>query len=620
MKPSAASPAPTARDWSVGGLWAGFVLLSLAVYGPALGGGFLWDDPGHVTRPDLRSLDGLFRIWFEVGATQQYYPVLHSAFWLEHRLWGDAPLGYHLVNVLLHATAACQFAILLRRLAVPGSWLAGLFFLLHPVCVESVAWISEQKNTLSLVFYLAAALAWLRFTETRAPRAYAAATGLFLLALLTKTVTATLPAALLVIAWWRHGRLDWRRTVLPLLPWFIAGAAGGLFTAHFERTLIGATGEAFALGFGERLLLAGRIFWFYLGSLAWPFGLTFIYPRWTIDAGSLLQWLPLMAGLALLAGLLWWSRRMRGPLAAALLFAGTLFPVLGFFNIYPFVFSYVADHFQYHASLAIFALAAAGLTQVTARLARPKAIGALALLLAGLGFLSFQQARIYRDEATLYEATLARNPAAWMAHHNLALLLSNDNRLEEAVTHLQAALRLRPNQATTANNLGYNLLRLDRPAEAVRQLEHALRLKPDYAVAHRNLGLALATLGRTAEALEHFATACRLDPNDHEAEVNQGLALMLLGRFPEAVPHFERALALAPASVDNHHTYGRALAHTGHLAEAIAQFTAALELNPQHAESHYELAEVYRRLDRQTEAAHHREIALRLNPTLAGNR
>ena len=222
---------------------AAILLMVVVAYLPAIRGGFIWDDDAHVTKPELQSLHGLWRIWSEVGATQQYYPVLHSAFWLEHRVWGDTAAGYHLLNVLLHATAACLFVAVLRRLAVPGAWLAGMIFALHPVCVESVAWISEQKNTLSAVFYLAGALAYLRWKdsadgpssrgESRRWSAWSGqywlATGLFVLALLTKSVTATLPAALLVMFWWRRGRLSWRDDVVPLLPWFVMGVTAGLF-------------------------------------------------------------------------------------------------------------------------------------------------------------------------------------------------------------------------------------------------------------------------------------------------------------------------------------------------------------------------------------------------------
>ncbi len=348
--------------------WAAVVLflITLLAYLPSLSGGLIWDDDAHVTKPELRSWSGLARIWTEPAATQQYYPLLHSAFWIEHRLWGDSPLGYRLLNVLLHATAAVLFAALLRKLSVRGAWLAAFVFALHPVCVETVAWITEQKNTLSLVFYLAAALAYFRFNETRRGSAYALATAFFVAALLCKTVTATLPAALLVILWWRHGRLHWRRDLLPLLPWVALGFGAGLVTTWVEFHLIGAQGEDYDLSLLQRGLLAGRVVWFYLGKLFWPVGLIFIYPRWTVEAVAAWQYVFPVGIIALIAALAWWTRKSRGPLAALLLFVGTLIPALGFINLYPFKFSFVADHFQYHASLGIIAAAGAGLARVRA--------------------------------------------------------------------------------------------------------------------------------------------------------------------------------------------------------------------------------------------------------------
>src|SRR5215469_3076679 len=240
-------------------LLAGSILFS---YLPALQGSFLWDDPMHVTRPDLRSLRGLWRIWFDLGATQQYYPLLHSAFWLEHRLWGDASVGYHLVTVFFHILAACLVLAVLRRLKVPGAFLAAAIFALHPVNVESVAWIAEQKNTLSAVFYLGAMLTYLRFDQQRRLALYVVSLGLFVCGLMTKTVVATLPGALLIIFWWQRGDLSWRRDVWPLTPWFVLGGAAGLFTAWVERRVIGAQGTAYDLSFVERFLLAGRVIWF----------------------------------------------------------------------------------------------------------------------------------------------------------------------------------------------------------------------------------------------------------------------------------------------------------------------------------------------------------------------
>ncbi len=611
--PPTPSSAVRGQAWSLppAAIYALLLGLGIIVYFPALGGQLLWDDSGHVTRPDLRSLAGLGRIWFEFGATQQYYPVLHSAFWLEHLLWGDATLAYHLANVALHAAVAFLFGLTLRRLTLPCAWLAAALFLLHPVCVESVAWISEQKNTLSAVFYLGAALVYLRFDRDRRPALYAAATMLFLLALLTKTVTASLPAALLVVFWWQRGKLDWRRDVLPLVPWLLAGAGMGWITAHFERVLIGAQGADFTLDFASRVMLAGRVVWFYVGKLLWPAPLLFVYPRWTPDASVAWQWLYPAAALLALGILLGTSRRQRGSLAATLLFVGTLFPVLGFFNVFPFVFSYVADHFQYLASLSFFAVVAAGAGRAGRHFPRATRVAAL-LILVLLGGLTWRQSRIYRSATTLYEATLQENPQAWLAHHNLAIILANSGHADAAILHLETVLQLRPNYAPAENNLGDDLLRLDRAADAIPHFRRALELQPDYAVARCNLGVALAALGRTEEALPHFEAAARLNPTYGEAELNWGLALMLTRRFPEAVPHFERAIRLEPASVYFQLMYGRALANAGQPGGAIPHFETAIRLDPNSVEAETELASVLARLGRSNESAVHARRAREL--------
>jgi tetratricopeptide (TPR) repeat protein len=590
-----------------------FFLVALAAYFPALQGDFLWDDAGHVTNPALQPWSGLARIWFEPGVTQQYYPLLHSAFWLEHKLWGDAVFGYHLVNVLQHALAATLFGVLLRRLAVPGAWLAAGLFLLHPVCVESVAWISEQKNTLSLLLYLGAALAYLRFDAGRSPRQYALALVLFAGALLTKTVTASLPAALLVVLWWERGRLDWRRDVMPLLPWFALGAGGGLFTAHFERVLIGAQGAGFTLGLADRLVLAGRVFWFYLGKLIWPAELIFVYPRWSIDASVAWQWLGTVAGLALLGGLIGWSRRNRGPLAIALLFGGSLFPVLGFVNVYPFVFSYVADHFQYLASLAIFAAGGVGL----ARLPRPAGIIATVALAAVLGFVTRNQAATYRNDVTLYETTLQRNPDAWLAHQNLGVILADSGQYAAALPHIERTLALRPDYAEALNNLGNCLTQLGRAAEAVVPLERAIQLEPRYAAAHNNLGTTFMALGRADEGRAKFETAVRLQPDYTAALLNLGQALASARRIPEALPHFSRAVELNPTNPAARLQLGTVLALQARYAEALPHFEAALELDPESADAHLRLAMTLRALGRTAESNAHYLEAVRLNPNLA---
>lgn len=517
-------------------LWP-LALLAVAAlaYLPAVRAGFIWDDDAHVTAPALRSWTGLGRIWSDLGATQQYYPLLHSAFWLEHRLWGGAPLGYHLTNLVLHAGVAILLVLVLRRLAVRHALLAGLIFAAHPVHVESVAWISEQKNTLSAVFSLGAALAYLHFDPGRRARFYALALALFILGLLAKTVTATLPAALLVIVWWQRGRLDWRRDILPLVPFFALGAAGGLFTAWVERAIIGAEGAAYDLTLLQRTLLAGRALGFYAAKLVWPADLTFIYPRWEIDPRSAADWLPLLAVAGLLGGLFRIRRRSRAPLAVALLFGGTLFPALGFFNIYPFQYSYVADHFQYLASVPLIAAAAAALPS-----GRQSVLPLF--LLGGLGVLTWQKAHEYRDSETLFRATIARNPAAWMAHNNLGdLLMKSPATLPAAISHLERAVALHPDYPEALNNLGLALTRAGRAQDSLPHLEKSLRLKPSLYQTHNNLGIALASLGRVEEAVRAFERAAALNPTLPNVHENWAKALVLLGRRAAAAERFAEA-------------------------------------------------------------------------------
>ncbi len=608
---------------------------TLAAYLPALRGGLLWDDEGHVTKVELRPLSGLWRIWTQLGATQQYYPVLHTAFWVEHRLWGDATIGYHLVNILLHVIAACLVALILRRLAIPGGWLAALIFALHPVPVESVAWIAEQKNTLSTVFYLLAMLTYLGFDQRRRWPLYFLALGWFMLALLSKSVTVTLPAALLVVLWWRQGRLSWRRDVWPLAPWFALSFGMGLLTTWVERRFIGAERTEFNLTWVEHCLLAGRVVWFYLSKLFWPADLIFIYPRWEVNATAAWQYV-FPAGLVVLLGALWWiRRRSSGPLARAaaaglatmLFFVGSLFPALGFINAYPFVYSYVADHFQYLASLGIIVLVAAAWGQAWATVAPTGAFirrGLLAAAAAGvvctLGVLTWRQSRMYRDLPTLYRVTIERNPDCWMAHTNLGMILVNiPGRLPEAISEYEAALRIKSDNPEAHNNLGIALARIPgRLVEAIAEYEAALRIKPDSAEAHNNLGNALANSpDRMREAISEYEAALRIKPDYPEAHYNLGNALANSpGRLPEAIAQFEAALKIKPDYPELHNNLGNALANSpGRLPEAIAQFEAALRIKPDSAEAHNNLGNALARIPgRLPEAIDQYEAALKIKP------
>ncbi len=598
------------------------VCATVLAYWPALSGGFIWDDSGHVTKPALQSLQGLGRIWSELGATQQYYPLLHSLFWIEHRLWGDAALGYHLVNVFLHAGAALLAVAIMRRLGLAGAWLAGLIFALHPVQVEAVAWISEQKSTLSTVFYLASALVYLRFDETHRRRHYLLAAAFFLLALASKTVTATLPAALLVIFWWRRGRLDWKRDALPLAPWFAAGAAGGLFTAWVERHVIGAVGPDYALSFVERVLVAGRAAWFYLGKLVWPANLTFNYPRWTLDTSAWWQYAFPLCALAAIGWAYALTRRTRGPLASTLLFLGALFPALGFFNVFPFVYSYVADHFQYLATLAIICPAASALALTANRLpasARRAVPFAAAGLLLALGSLTFRQSAMYRDEMTLWRETVSRNPESWMAHNNLGLLLFNlPGREAATLAEFETTLRLNPGFANGHTNLGFLLLKTPgRLADAAREFETAIRLEPRTPQAHLGLGDALAQADRLPDAIEEYRTAIRAKPDYDDAHARLGAVLVRMpGRAGDALAEASAAVSLKPDDPASRAVLADALSKTpGRALDAIEQYRAALQFQPDFAEAHYGLANLLSGIPGRTgEAIAEYQAAIRLKP------
>ena len=569
-----------------------FIAITIAVYSPALNGERIWDDDAHLTSPDLRSLHGLVQIWTHPEATQQYYPLVHSAFWLEHKLWGERLLPYHLVNIFLHAISAVLLLRILQRLRVPGAWLAAGLFALHPVQVESVAWISELKNTLSGAFFLSAALLYLRFDETRRRTVYFLALGLFVLGLFCKTVIATLPAALLVVLWWQRGKLSLKRDVAPLTPFFLVGTAAGLFTAWVERSYIGAQGTDFNFSFVERCLIAGRAFWFYLSKLFWPRDLIFIYPRWHVSQAVWWQYLFPFAALLLLVLLWTWRRKQRAPLAALLLFFGMLFPVLGFFNVYPFVYSFVADHFQYLASIGIFALVGAGLTLLFNRWeGRYRYLGVVVslLLLVLLGGLTYRQSRMYVNAETLYRVTLQKNPGSWMAHDNLGVILVAQGRLDEAIGHYHEALKLRPGNPQSHYDLGIALRQKGQTDNAIREYEEALHLRPNYQKAHNNLGNILLQTGQIDEAVNHLRSALELQPDYAEAHNNLGNALMQKQSVDEAISHYRQALEIRPQYREAHFNLGGALVRVGRLDEGIGHYREALKAGSNPPEAYLSL-------------------------------
>ncbi|MBN1675424.1 MAG: tetratricopeptide repeat protein [Kiritimatiellae bacterium] len=670
--PPTAEPHPLSAWLALGGLF----LAVLLVYLPAIRGDFLWDDDKHLTQNTLlRSWAGLRALWLNPTALHVYYPLTFTTFSLQYRLWGLNPLGYHLVNVLLHALNAALLGVVLRRLRVPGAWFAAAVFAVHPVCVMSVAWITELKNVQSFAFYACAMLACLAFeraarrhspngtaekhTEIRPGRSrprqrpqdpglpsdggpasvpavgaverlngqgrahprrrlYALALLLFLGAMLSKTVTCTFPVSMFLLLWWQQRREQTaaanaetgRRTdghqirnrmrlhAVRLLPFLGLAVAVGLVTVHVETVSAGARGPDWAFTPLERGLNAGRIFWSYVLRLAWPVRLSFLYPKWVPDAGNWRQYL-FPASAAALPAALWLLRRRIGlaPFVAVLFYGITLGPVLGFLNVFMMRYTFVADHWQYHACPGLIALFAAGLwrprgTQPPknspggplARLRGNPLRGALSAgILTALAALAWRQAHIYRDAETLWRDTVAKTPSSSMAHYNLANLLAAGGRLEAAVRHYS----------------------------------EALRLQPDTVDARSNLATILARQGQIEAARDHFAELVRRNPDSGAIHINIGTLYAHTRRFREAAVHFSEALRREPDSDAAHYNMGSCLAELGKTEEAAAHYSTALRLNPRHARAHFALGALHESLRRPAEALHHYRAAARLEPDWA---
>ncbi len=535
------------------------IAVTLMAYYPALNGTPLWDDDQyHLRIHDFTGVSGLERIWFEPGVLKQYYPAAYTVFWAEYGLWGDSPFAHHVINVLLHALGALLLFLILKRLDIPGALLAALLFALHPVQVESAAWISELKNTLSGAFFLASSLLYLRFDETRRRMPYGLALGGFVLALLSKNVVATLPAALLVVLWWKRGKLSLKNDVVPLLPFFALSAVFSVLSVSMEQNVVGAAGDSYNFSLIERGLIAGRAFWFYLGKLVWPNPLVFIYPRWQISGSVWWQYLFPLAALGLVVGLWTLRKRTRAPIAAALLFGGILFPALGFFNVYPFKFSFVADHFQYLACIAPLTLAAAAIAVFFSGMQKP--IGAvLAIVLFGL---TWQQAGMYTDIKTLWQTTIDRNPDAAMAHYNLGLIVLLEGRTEEAIRRFTKALALEPDNEQAHNNLADALVRSGRKEEAVDHFRRASQLAPSIGRYHANLANALVAIGKDHDAAVEYETALNLVPSD--TSIQNNYAWILATSADKSARDGKKAVALAEKAV-----------HAGGESNPILQSTLA---------------------------------------------
>ncbi len=620
-----ASHIPPALSRSVLGAGAALIVLATTVaYFPSLSGGFILDDDLLLTDNRLiKAADGLYRFWCTTESVD-YWPVTNTTLWLEWRLWGIHPTGYHVTNLVVHIVEALLIWVILRKLSIPGAFLGALLFAVHPVNVESVAWIAQRKNLMAMLFFLLSVL-WYLKAETPPSRAsparadcwYWLSLVAFVLAMLGKGSVTILPVVLLGIVWWRRPLT--RRDVLRAVPFFVVAAVLTWVNVWFQTH--GIITEIRRASFAERLLGAGAVVWFYLYKAMLPINLAFIYPRWHIDTEQVLWWLPLVACVGV-TGVLWWYRRgwSRSLLFAWGYFCVALVSVMGFTDVGFMENSLVADHYQHVALIAVTALVAAGwgtCARQTRRSRRwvPNAVAAI--VCGALIILTWRQSSRYVNAVTLYQATLGRNPDSWIAHNNLGLALSESSRPQEAIEHYEQALRLKPDYPEAHYNLGYALARQGKLDEAIAHYSEALRITPAYAKAHNNLGNALARQGKLDEAITQYSEALRIYPAYEEAHYNLGNALATRGRLDEAIAQYSEALRINPAYAEAHNNLGNALATQGKLDEAIAQYSEALRINPACAEAHNNLGNALARQGKLDEAIAQYSEALRINPAYA---
>jgi protein O-mannosyl-transferase len=585
--------------------------LVVFAYAPATENNWIWDDDDYVTENPLLGVpDGLFRIWFGfhfegedpavlLCELPQYYPLVFSTFYFEHAIWGLDPAGYHWTNVLLHAANAILLFVLLRRLGLSlmTAWLAAALFGVHPVTVESVAWVSERKNVLSGFFYFLSFLTYLRFDKTGGRVCYFGSLLLFVCALLSKSVTATLPAVILLALYLRRPPVTVRH-FFSVLPFLVLGFLSGCFTAYIERVHVGAEGAEWGFSFVERCLIASRAVCFYAAKIVAPLNLTFIYERWNIDSAAVAQYIfPAILAVAFFAAFKLRKRVGRLPLFGLSFFVVTLLPALGFVDFYPQIYSFVADHFQYLGCIGVLILVAAAVDRLVRFLPTPEGRwtvwGAAGLLiLLALCALSRSHCRIFKDQETLWTDTIAGNENDFIGNNNLGLLRLEQGRIDDARELFLAAVGNSPTWEKPWQNLASLYLAQRRFKAAEPICRKLLELKPEWGGSHHTMGQLLRGLGRYEEAEEEFVEAIRLSPLD--VKPSGAIAAMAAeeGRLDVAIGHYERIARLEPGWVTPHTKIAGILLEQGRPAEAVSRLRRALALSPSSSATLNDLARI----------------------------
>jgi tetratricopeptide (TPR) repeat protein len=544
------------------------VLLAFAVYSPVLPGSFLMDD-ARLTGPDNTLVSGQaspVSIWFQTD-----FPLAAVGWWLEHLAFGPNPAGYHVVNITLHALSSLLLWRLLARLKIPGAWLAGALYAVHPVCVNSVARIAELKNTLSMPFFLLSFIAYLAYEAmalypsepvdskpSSGKATHARVTWLtvslvaFVLALLAKTTIAMLPVVLLLCALWQRRRIAWK-DVLHTSPFFVLSLAFGLMSVWFQKhqALPSTQLVLQPTSFAQRLAGAGYDLWFYLGKALLPLNLCIQYPRWKIDPHTIAVYLPdlLACGVFIVCLIFWrtWGRHVFFGLGT---FVVMLFPALGFFDAQYLTMWDVSDHLQYSALAAILALVAAALADSLSRQIFQRTTVVLLLVCSALCFV---HAEAFRTQESLMRDTIAKNPQSADAHNELGfVLITRNGDFAKAAQEFQTAVECDPNSADARVNFGHILAMAGKFSEAEAQFLAALKIEPYNSQAHKVYADLLEQEGRNAAALYHLQTGLLFKPDFNMCMQVASLEYRT-GHPRQAVAYFQQALTfkLDPETLNN---------------------------------------------------------------------
>ncbi len=575
------------------------VLVVAVVYAPVTTFGFVNQDDGRYLLNNPHVQQGLTLDAVGWSFTTLYFSNWHPLTWLSYlldvQLFGIDPGAMHVVNLLLHVANTILLAWVLFRMTSafwPAFAVAALFGL-HPLHVESVAWISERKDVLSALFWLLAMLAYTSYVRGGGAKAYAAAWLMFCLGLLAKPMIVTLPCVLLLLDYWPLRRdVTWKRLVLEKMPFFVASAASAMITVLAQHRG-GAVSSLDTLSWSSRIANAAVAYGAYLGKTVWPSRLSPFYPH----PGEGIEPICVAVAATVLVAITAcaFAMRIRKPylLVGWLWYLGTLVPVIGLVQVGS---QAMADRYTYIPLIGIF-IAVAWLVWdlVKPSSARRRVAAACAIgCVAALSMVSARQVWIWRDSVALFSHALAVTEPSSAVHTNLGVALAEAGRFEDAIPHFEASLRMQPNSARTYYNLAVAHERLDEPDVAVRQYEQALELDPEYADAANNLGRILLNRGEIPGARAHFEHALRVEPQHLMARINLGDAFTAEHQWDEAASVYGEALRILPNFPLGLYRLARVRATQGRNDLALQLLDECLALNPDYDEAKTFRAELAR--------------------------